>query len=189
MVLAYQRAIMRTRLTSIIVTTLLVVIPHTAQALTLTFSQNPDPFQAFEDTAGNIGFLNVMNTDPETSNTITSITFSSLFQIGGEFDDQATNIVLIGPNPTPANPLQLGPGSNFNIKFSWDAVDKIKDNDVDFGLWEVLFELTGVSGETKFVAAHLRVNDLPLPAALPLFATGLGALGLLGWWRRRKAAA
>jgi hypothetical protein len=28
----------------------------------------------------------------------------------------------------------------------------------------------------------------PLPAALPLFATGLGALGLLGWRRKRKAA-
>ena len=29
----------------------------------------------------------------------------------------------------------------------------------------------------------------PLPAALPLFATGLGALGLLGWRRKRKAIA
>jgi len=29
---------------------------------------------------------------------------------------------------------------------------------------------------------------IPLPATLPLFATGLGALGLLGW-RRKKAAA
>ncbi len=28
----------------------------------------------------------------------------------------------------------------------------------------------------------------PLPAALPLFATGLGALGLLGWRRKRKHA-
>jgi hypothetical protein len=26
----------------------------------------------------------------------------------------------------------------------------------------------------------------PLPGALPLFAAGLGGLGLLGWWRRRK---
>ena len=31
-------------------------------------------------------------------------------------------------------------------------------------------------------------NPTPLPAALPLFATGLGALGLLGWRRKRKAA-
>jgi hypothetical protein len=33
------------------------------------------------------------------------------------------------------------------------------------------------------------VSATPLPAALPLFATGLGALGLLGWRRRRKNAA
>jgi hypothetical protein len=26
----------------------------------------------------------------------------------------------------------------------------------------------------------------PLPAALPLFATGIGAMGLLGWRRKRK---
>jgi hypothetical protein len=30
-----------------------------------------------------------------------------------------------------------------------------------------------------------NVNAVPLPATLPLFATGLGALGLLGW-RRKK---
>ena len=33
------------------------------------------------------------------------------------------------------------------------------------------------------------VLETPLPAALPLFATGLGALGLLGWGRKRKAQA
>jgi hypothetical protein len=32
-------------------------------------------------------------------------------------------------------------------------------------------------------------GQVPLPAALPLFATGLGALGLLGWRRKRKGAA
>jgi hypothetical protein len=31
-------------------------------------------------------------------------------------------------------------------------------------------------------------SPVPLPAALPLFATGLGALGLLGWRRKKKAA-
>ena len=36
-------------------------------------------------------------------------------------------------------------------------------------------------------AEVLPPNPVPLPAALPLFATGLGALGLLGWRRKRKA--
>ena len=31
------------------------------------------------------------------------------------------------------------------------------------------------------------VSSTPLPAALPLFAGGLGALGLLGWRRKRRA--
>jgi len=31
-------------------------------------------------------------------------------------------------------------------------------------------------------------NATPLPAALPLFASGLGALGMLGWRRRRRQA-
>ena len=33
------------------------------------------------------------------------------------------------------------------------------------------------------------VATTPLPGALPLFATGLGVLGLLGWRRKRKNAA
>ena len=31
------------------------------------------------------------------------------------------------------------------------------------------------------------LNSAPLPAALPLFATGLGAMGLFGWRRKRKS--
>jgi hypothetical protein len=33
------------------------------------------------------------------------------------------------------------------------------------------------------------IGATPLPAGLPLFATGLGVLGLLGWRRRRRAQA
>jgi hypothetical protein len=36
--------------------------------------------------------------------------------------------------------------------------------------------------------SSLGVSEVPLPAALPLFATGLGVLGLLGWCRKRKKA-
>jgi hypothetical protein len=35
----------------------------------------------------------------------------------------------------------------------------------------------------------LNVAPTPLPAALPLFASGLSALGLFGWRRKRKAQA
>jgi hypothetical protein len=35
----------------------------------------------------------------------------------------------------------------------------------------------------------LNTTVTPLPAALPLFATGIGGLDLLGWRRKRKAQA
>jgi hypothetical protein len=43
------------------------------------------------------------------------------------------------------------------------------------------FELTG--------SVDSSVSATPLPAALPLFATGFGALGLLGWRKKRKVLA
>ena len=44
---------------------------------------------------------------------------------------------------------------------------------------------------TAFPGGEIRgqLEPTPLPAALPLFATGLGGLGLLGWRRKRKARA
>jgi uncharacterized protein YndB with AHSA1/START domain len=53
---------------------------------------------------------------------------------------------------------------------------------------------TGASQTVNAGLADLIVSfasdvEVPLPAALPLFASGLGALGLLGWRRKRKAAA
>lgn len=50
---------------------------------------------------------------------------------------------------------------------------------------------SGGTPSTGFLTA--RVTDppspAPLPAALPLFASGLGVMGLFGWWRKRKTAA
>jgi hypothetical protein len=42
---------------------------------------------------------------------------------------------------------------------------------------------------TFYVSGLEYTAATPVPAALPLFATGLGALGLLGWRRKRKAQA
>jgi hypothetical protein len=61
----------------------------------------------------------------------------------------------------------------------------------------VIFGLpTGANGiEFAFYGWGLEIDPpanttaTPLPAALPLFATGLGVVGLLGWCRKRKTAA
>jgi len=49
---------------------------------------------------------------------------------------------------------------------------------------------TSVPGDTEL--ANLTsgtATPTPLPATIPLFATGVGGLGLLGWRRKRKAQA
>jgi hypothetical protein len=61
-----------------------------------------------------------------------------------------------------------------------------------FGLNLAAAGLTNSAGVLLQDSAGLTftlVAETPLPAALPLFATGLGALGLLGWRRKKKAAA
>jgi hypothetical protein len=41
----------------------------------------------------------------------------------------------------------------------------------------------------SFYQGSTEIGQAPLPAALPLFATGVAGLGLLGWRRKRKAQA
>lgn len=50
------------------------------------------------------------------------------------------------------------------------------------------FEGDTLSDPTFYVSG-LEYTSTPLPAALPLFASGLGALGFFGWRRQRKALA
>jgi len=49
---------------------------------------------------------------------------------------------------------------------------------------------TGTSfASSSAITNAFSLNQVPLPGALPLFITGLGAMGLLGWRRKRKAQA
>ena len=57
-----------------------------------------------------------------------------------------------------------------------------------WGTEGALFTLPAATSTTIDYAVFTVANT-PLPAALPLFASGLGALGLLGWRRKRKNAA
>ncbi len=69
--------------------------------------------------------------------------------------------------------------SNVNI-YWWSP-----DNTYEFCLVDASSCGVGNTGLFSITAA----SAVPLPSALPLFAAGLGALGLLGWCRKRKAQA
>lgn len=58
------------------------------------------------------------------------------------------------------------------------------------GLWTLIYvEANGMPAVLDFeVTSGNDTANSPLPAALPLFATGLGVLGLFGWRRKRKIA-
>jgi hypothetical protein len=45
-----------------------------------------------------------------------------------------------------------------------------------------------VIGDAQITYTYTPVAATPLPAALPLFASALAAIGLVGWRRKRKAA-
>jgi hypothetical protein len=47
-----------------------------------------------------------------------------------------------------------------------------------------LYFTDGINGQLDGLFGAITAPT-PLPAALPLFASGLGALGLLGWRRKR----
>jgi uncharacterized protein (TIGR03118 family) len=68
------------------------------------------------------------------------------------------------------------------------------------GLWALMFGTGGNNGSpnTLFFTDGINgeadglfgaIAPTPIPTTLPLFATGLGAIGLLGWHRKRKARA
>ena len=55
------------------------------------------------------------------------------------------------------------------------------------GILQLYYWDSNFQDNAESVEATVNVVQTPLPGALPLFATGLGALGLLGWRRKRKA--
>jgi hypothetical protein len=153
-----------------------------------------DVITSFGDTI--TGSLNV-----DTSGNIGQYSFTALNKsnvVVAQFTNGPGSFQLSGPNPA-------GPG-NFSLIFgnSTAFLDlNLRTSGVDpstglpvwsdapfFGLVFASQLFTpGIAGGGVFVNGELiqEVAATPLPAALPLFATGLGALGLFRWRRQRKA--
>ena len=106
-----------------------------------------------------------------------------------------TQSILVGLNSPVLVQLRLeagvsaaAPGSSSSSQFS---------NSLDFPIGLALFNLDSgitVDAPDSFVTNNIfappgAAGATPVPAALPLFVTGLGALGALGWRRKKKTAA
>ena len=85
------------------------------------------------------------------------------------------------------NVSSLGLQSDFTIPAGALLLHTNYVFDVTLGYYDPAYGLEDTS-ET-YTQGIYDPSGTPLPAALPLFASGLGALGLLGWRRKRKASA
>jgi hypothetical protein len=84
----------------------------------------------------------------------------------------------------------------YNVRLQVGLSDSINGTGIDslFAFIDPSFTIDGPNSGAYSIFfsegfGNGSVAATPLPAALPLFATGLGALGLLGWRRKRKGAA
>jgi hypothetical protein len=135
-----------------------------------------------------------------TGATVTDMSLS--VTVSGVFDFSYT---FTGPNG--CSPIYLctvkwfpmGPYTPvFEVEYLDDGIQEMK-LDIDFYPATNSLTFTYLGGRDTFMGYDSYAASwtdgtgsytvTPLPAALPLFATGLGGLGLLGWRRKRKAQA
>ena len=59
----------------------------------------------------------------------------------------------------------------------------------NLGTFTLMGNTAGVDGRMRLTLGFESSAVIPIPAALPLFGTGLGVVGLMGWRRKRTAGA
>jgi hypothetical protein len=76
-----------------------------------------------------------------------------------------------------------------NVTFNWSGIDAISIAAIDGAFTGDPFGCAPSHNCNQFTLDDLTVSSTPLPAALPLFASGLGVMGFLAKRRKRKSAA
>jgi len=118
--------------------------------------------------------------------TVTSTPFTITVPSSGYLLDMPTVTFTIGSNSYTSVLDVAFNGSMVSSIYGYSALDN-GDTLSSIGLTSFQLYGTGIGstigGTVSFAPAPATT---PLPAALPLFATGLSALGLLGWRKKRK---
>jgi hypothetical protein len=105
-----------------------------------------------------------------------------------------------GINATGPNPFNQGLSTNASCNSSGGCVFSAWNPNVTstYGTWNVIDVSIGIGGwaNPNGTVAAATIDSIslpgtltPLPAALPLFAGGLGLMGLLGWRRKQRGQA
>jgi hypothetical protein len=76
----------------------------------------------------------------------------------------------------------------FEVDLTGTGIGILAFQNVQFTAYSVLLDGNEMVS-FNYGALTITPDPVPLPAALPLFATGLGVLGLLGWRMKRKQVA
>jgi hypothetical protein len=123
-----------------------------------------------------------MNLDNQIEGLVTmNITYN-----GGTFD--LTSLDLVNFVTSGAFTISSNLGGVFNVPSSLGTVTSFGPGFTGVSTVTITESLAGFMGFDNFTITPTSA-ETPLPAALPLFATGLGALGLLGWRRKKRPAA
>jgi hypothetical protein len=159
---------------------------------------------AYLPTSGLVAPLSASIVDPTTTSSgafggdvvglALDVDFSNNGALHGTSSTPFGNLILVNFNPNSADFDLNGMSVSSFLALSETALgDGSTDghtlDDIDTIVAELgsSFEAGNVS---EFATDHLEgpLSQTPVPAALPLFATGLGAMGLFCWRRKRKNA-
>jgi hypothetical protein len=123
---------------------------------------------------------------------LTSLDVTQLAGIGPQY-----NALLVPFSDATTGILSCAPCSGENTSYvafqsatiagTWTTVPPLPGIQSQFNISGQNDSVTYSCCEYVVFTAASTTGATPLPATLPLFATGLGGLGLLGWRRKRKA--
>jgi hypothetical protein len=189
------------------IATTLFASPMAAQAAVFTFETTLSPASEVPPTNSTGTGIAFVNIDDVAKTLFVDVTFSGL-TTGTTASHihccapPGSNAIVATTTPTFAGfPLGVTSGTYFNtldmtLMSSYNPAFITANGGTIASAQGVLF--TGIETGNAYLNIHTTMFGggeirgwlvaTPLPTALPLFATGLGALGLLGWRRKRKTA-